>query len=321
MRSRDGRLPGLRGAAGACAPFAAVLAVLAITGLLAQVVDLDRARVPKPPFEQLTIDTYPHGMSPKGQAALAEAVMGWLSLTVLLWVVAAALVVLCGGLLHHALAREPALRRRVLGSFVVLALASAATLGFVVANRGATLVGFKPLVATIGRIGPGFVTMAELNGGLAAVIGLLVLVSMCALLGARSHQGRPAAQMHATTTLMYAAAAFMAVWMAAATALYRLGASLLVDDYREAALGLAPMIGLMGGLYLSLLLACAYAAAAVWLQAVHARSARAGEAGADESPQRYLRAHWPKLAGLLVPLVPGAASALLQGLVQAHGGG
>jgi hypothetical protein len=97
--------------------------------------------------------------------------------------------------------------------------------------------------------------------------------------------------------------------------MYHLSALLLVPEARVPALKLAPTISLMGGLFLSLLLAAAYLAAVAWLQLCHDGNVR-GEAAAAESPRAFLAAHWPKVIAILMPLLPGAAESVLQVLTQ-----
>ncbi len=302
---------------GAILPWAAVAAVFALAAALGAVVNLDAAAVPKPAFGALTLPGYPDRVSMKEAAAVTEAGLWWLCLTVLLWVVSVGALGLCGWLLHRAFAHDTVARGRMLGAFGV-AGAGAVLLAFA-AFGAKPFVPFMPLVATLGLIGPGFVTMAGLNAALAFVIGAVVLLSTSMLLWPTAHEGRPSEQMRSITNLMYAAAIFLAVWVATATALYRLCASLLVADARDAAMGLAPTISLMGGLFLSLVLAAAYLAAAAWLQAQHTRlrcEGRIGDARSDEAPHIFLKLHWPKVAGILLPLLPGAASAVLQALMH-----
>jgi hypothetical protein len=108
-------------------------------------------------------------------------------------------------------------------------------------------------------------------------------------------------------------AAFLLVWISAATAMYRLAAMLLVAEAREPALKLAPTISLMGGLFLSLLLAAAYLSACAWLQQRH----EDGGGQDSDSPKTFLAAHWPKVITILMPLLPGAAESVLQVMTQA----
>ncbi len=308
---------------GALLPAAAVLAVFVLTALLGMVVDLDAASVPKPAFDRMTLPGYPDRISMKEAASVAESGMWWLCLTVMLWVVTLGTVGVCGWLLHRASAHDAAFRRSLLRAFAVAVVAACAVLFALAVTGNKPFIPFMPLVASLKLIGPGFLTMASLNGTLAFVVGAVALLTTSMLLWPSSHQGQPSAQMRAITNLMFAAAIFLAVWVATATALYRLCASLLAADVRDAALGLAPTISLMGGLYFSLLLAAGYLAAAAWLQRLHARLLCEGTLSSQadvEAPHAFLKLHWPKIAGILMPLLPGAATAVFQALIRAPSG-
>jgi hypothetical protein len=304
---------------GALVPALAVLAVFVLTAALGLVVDLDAATVPKPSFERLTLPGYPDGVSMKEAAGVTESGLWWLCLTMLLWVLAFVTVGACAWLLHRASEHDRAFRARLLRTFAAAAVPVGASLLALAAFGNKPFIAIMPLVANLRRIGPGFVTMANLNGALAFVVGATVLLAVSMLLWPASHRGHPGAQMRSITVLMYAAALFLAVWVATGTALYRLCASLLVADAREAALGLAPSISLTGGMFFSLALAGGYLAAVAWLAHVHARLNVAGalsDEAARDAPHAFLKLHWPKVAGILMPLLPGAASAVFQALTR-----
>ena len=305
---------------GPLAPLAVMAILLLIVFILGRVVDLPSARVPKPEFQQLILPGYPSGLSAREGAGLADSLMWWLCLTVLMWLVAAATWFVIGWLLNRAFSHAEGIHRRAVAASGFLALAAVAALTCVAIVDGSPFIPFGPLVATLQTLGPGLQRLANLNGFLAYVVGCFIMLGMMTLLSPQAYQGIPGAQMRALTHLMYAAAVFLASWIVATTALYRLCASLLVSDYRIAALELAPTISLMGGLFLSSLLACGYFAAGCWLQHMHHQLSLEGSVlkavEGETAPRAFLVAHWGKLAGILLPLLPGAASALLQGLMK-----
>jgi hypothetical protein len=316
--------PRASGLHGALVPLAAVVIVVAITAALGRVVALERAVVPEPRFEALVIPGYPDRLSMKESAAVAEAGMWWLSLTVLLWVVAVVAIGWCVWHLYRATSHDAGYRRRVLGAFGAIVTVVAAVLAVQAAGAGKSFVPFIPMVRNLALIADGFVSMANLNGMLGYLAGVVFVLANCAMLLPAAHDGMPVAQMRAITSMMVVSALFLAVWIATAAALYRLCAALLVEDARVAAVALAPTISLMGGLFLSLLLAAGYLASAAWLQHRHARYVHDGVLPAEvrsSGPIALLKENWPKVAGILVPLVPGAASAVLQALSKGPAAG
>lgn len=306
---------------GAAVPAMAVAAVLIVLALLGGVVDLDRAILPKPAFKDLTLKGYPLH-TPLAEAALVvEAAMWWLCLSFVAWIVGLAALGLCWRQLQLATRHNAALGRnakRVFWSAIVLAVA---LLSYMAEVRGTPLMSFALLVDNLGLVSGGFVRLSTLNSGLAFVVGTAVLLSFCLLLLPGAHADLVMPQVRALTRIMYVGAAFLLVWIAAATGMYRLAAQLLVVEAREPALKLAPTISLMAGLFLSLLLAAAYLSACAWLQGRYERVRPAGEPGnaaaQAESPQEFLAAHWPKLIGILMPLLPGAAESVLQAMARA----
>lgn len=306
---------------GALVPALAVGALLLLLALLASVVELDRALLPKPAFKELALQGYPEATPLHDAALIVEAAMWWLCLSFLLWVAGLATLGLCGWQLHRATLHDAALRRRALRWFSLTIVGAVAVLVYFAAVRNTPLMSFGLMVDNLAIVSTGLLRLASFNAALAFVVGPALLAGASLLLQPGALAGQPMAQMRAVTRLMYAGAAFLLVWMSAATGMYRLAAMLLVPAAREPALKLAPTIGLMGGLFLSLMLAVAYLSACAWLQHRHEVLRQAGsvEASAADalSPNAFVLAHWPKVIAILMPLLPGAAGTLLQALAHA----
>ena len=305
---------------GFAVPLLAVAAALLVVAFLALVVQLDDAVVSRPAFRRLIVPGYPDGISYADQALVFEAGLWWLCLSVLLWVVGLCAIGLCLVQLHSGTRHDLALRRRALRlllSWVALAAAATAYLVFV---RNLPLMPVRPLVEILDTVSAGLVRLASLNTALAYVVGVALLFGASLLLWPGVHGDSPARQMRAITAMMYGAAAFLMVWVSAATGMYRLAAMLLVPEARDPALKIAPTISLMGGLFLSLLLAVVYVSAGAWLQHCHERGRLSGDIGpaaADaSSPKAFLALHWPKVAAILMPLLPGAAATVLQAMAR-----
>jgi len=128
---------------------------------------------------------------------------------------------------------------------------AAAILAYLVLVRNTPLMPVKPLVEILDIVAVSLVRLASLNTALAFVVGVALLFGASLLLLPGAHADSPAWQMRAITTLMYGGAAFLLVWISAATGMHRLAATLLVPAARDPALRLAPTISLMGGLFLS----------------------------------------------------------------------
>lgn len=305
---------------GAAVPALAVAVVLIVLALLGGVVDLDRATLPKPAFKDLALKGYPL-QTPLNEAAMVvDAAMWWLCLSFVAWMVGLAALGLCWWQLHRATQHDAALGRSAKRLFWLTIVLVVAVLSYVAEVRKTPLMSFALLVDNLGLIASGFVRLSTFNTGLACVVGAVVLLSFCLLLLPGAFADRVMPQMRAITRIMYVGAAFLLVWIAAATGMYRLSATLLVAEAREPALKLAPTISLMAGLFLSLLLAAAYLSACAWLQRRHESASPGGEpanpAAQGESPQAFLAAHWPKLIGILMPLLPGAAESVLQAIAR-----
>jgi hypothetical protein len=304
---------------GAMVPTLAVGAILIVVWLLAAMVDLDRATVPKPSFKDLVLEGYPAATTLADAGLIVEATLWWLCLCVVLWVSGLSAMALCWWLLHRATGHDAAIDRiakRLLLLALVLALG---TLFYLAQISKTPLMSFGHLVSNLGMVSAGLARLATLNTALVFVVGTVLLLCASLLLLPGSHADQPMRQMHAITNLMYVGAAFLLIWISAATAMYRLSALLLVPEAREPMLKLAPTISLMTGLFLSLLLGAAYLAACAWLQCQHEKMPRdaANPAADGASPKAFLTAHWPKVIAILMPLLPGAAGSVLQAVAQA----
>lgn len=306
---------------GAWVPALAVAGLLAVLLLLAGLVDLDRALVPKPAFKDLALKGYPEATPLADAALIVEAMLWWLCLSFLLWVVGLATMGLCGWQLHRATLHDAALRRRDLRWFLLTIGGAIAVLVYFAAVRNTPLMSFGLMVDNLAIVSTGLLRLASFNAALAFVVGPALLAGACLLLHPGALAGEPMQQMRAITRLMYGGAAFLLVWISATTSMYRLAALMLVPEAREPALKLAPTISLMGGLFLSLVLGVAYLSACAWLQHRHEVLRQAGcvEAPAADalSPNAFLLAHWPKVIAIMMPLLPGTAETLLQALAHA----
>jgi hypothetical protein len=308
---------------GALVPTLAVGAILLVALFLATLVDLDRATVPKPSFKDFALKDYPGATALKDAGLIVEAALWWLCLSVVLWVSGLSAMGLCWWLLHRATGHDAAIDR-IAKRLLLLALALAVAVLFYLAQISNTpLMSFGHMVSNLGMVSAGLTRLATLNTALVFVVGTVLLLCASLLLLPGSHADQPMRQMHAITNVMYAGAAFLLVWISAATAMYRVSALLLVPEAREPMLKLAPTISLMTGLFMSLLLAAAYLAACAWLQCQHEKLPRdtanpaANPAADAASPKAFLTAHWPKVIAILMPLLPGAAGSVLQAVAQA----
>jgi len=305
---------------GSLVPIATFVAVLVVLMLLARTVDLDHALVPKPSFKDLAIKGYPADTPLVDAAAIVDAVLWWLCLSLLLWVVGLATLVLCVWQLIGATHHDGVLARVALWLFLAVAALAVGVLVYLGGIRNVPLFSLGPMLDNLRMVSGGFVHLGTFNAALAFVIGPLLLLAIALLMLPGAHADDPSQQMRAITRVMYGGAAFLFVWISAATAMYRLAALLLVPAAREPILKLAPTVSLMSGLFLTLLWAAAYVSACVWLQRRHeARGTpRKPKAAADAaSPNALLLAHWPKFVAILLPLVPGAAGSVLQAIVHA----
>lgn len=302
-------------------PVAAVGALLVLFGFLACIVDLDGAKVPKPPFTLMA--GYPHDISYADAGLIAEAVLWWLCLSFVLWTASLVTIALCWLQVDRATRHDPLLGHRARAWMMVPVLMGVGVVDYVLIIGRMKQMSFSHLITNLGEVSSGFLQLAELNGALVVVVGVAIVLGMSSLLAEGAHGGRPLQQARATTMLAYAGAAFLFVWIASATSMYRLASTLLCEELRGPTLKLAPTISLIVGLMLSALLAAAYLSSFAWLQRCHERLVLAGRIDASTSsetasPTAFLAAHWPKIVAILVPLLPGAAGSLLQALAQAH---
>lgn len=305
---------------GAVLPAVAVVAVCLLAGLLGGLVDLDGAALPKPPFKNLVLPGYPDLTPLDDAAAIVDAAMWWLCISLVLWVVGLGVVGMCWLQVHRATQHDAMLGRKAKCGFLAVLLLVAGTLLYVATVLGKPLMSFALVVDNLGIVSKGFVRLASFNTALAFVVGATLLLSLSLLLLPGAYSNHPMRQMQAITTVMYASAVFLLLWISAATSMYRLSAFLLVPAARDPLLKLAPTIGLMGGLFLSLLLAAAYGAACAWLQHRHEALGPLGADGlraAAAGPQEFLAAHWPKAVAILMPLLPGAIESVVQAVAHA----
>lgn len=296
-------------------PLAAVAAVGLVLLLLGALVALDHAVVPKPPFRELVLQGYPQATPLMDAALIVEALLWWLCLSFVLWLVGLAAVGLCWLQLHRATRHDPALARVAGRLFLLLALLAVAGLVYVAEVRQTPLMSFGLVVDNLALIANGLVQLSTFNTGLVYVVGSMLLLSVALLLVRGAHADTPLRQMRAITDIMFGGAVFALVWIATATGMYRLAAMMLVPQARDPLLKLAPTISLMGGLFLSLLLAVAYLSAGAWLQHCHDKALTLTDAplpaAEAASPRAFLAAHWPKVVAILLPLLPGVAEKAL----------
>ena len=306
---------------GAALPLLAVIAIGALLGLMAALVELNRAAVPRPAFKALLLPGYPAATSLAEAALVVHATLWWLCLSFLLWLVGLAVISLCCLQLRRAMQHDRWLARMAWAAFLGFLALVIGVLYHTAVVRGIPLLSFGKMVENLALMSPRFPHLGSFNAALAFVASAALLCSFSLLLLPGAHADRPVRQMHAITGLMYAGAALMLVWISSLTAMYRLCATLMVKEAREPALALAPSISLMGGLLLSLMLGAAFLSAAAWLQHCHERQRLAGTTeqpeAAGASPKEFLAVHWPKVIAFLMPLLPGVAETVLQALAQA----
>jgi hypothetical protein len=316
------RLPGRPSWLGVAVPLAAAAAVALVVALLASVVQLDRAVVPKPAFRQHLLPGYPDQVPLADAVLMVDATLWWLCLSVVSWVAGLCVLGLCVVQLHRATRHDAALHRLALGALLSVVAVAGVALAALVLQRDMALMPVRPLVEILDVIGAGLPRLASLNTALAYVVGLALAATASLLLAPGVCTGAPGLQMRAITLLMYGAALFLLVWIATANGMYRLAATLLVPAVRDPVLMVAPTISLMGGLFLSLLLATVYTSSAAWLQHCHEQAApgsgSAAHANDRASPLAFLAVHWPKVVGVLLPSLPGIVGSVAQTLVQVH---
>lgn len=307
---------------GVLVPPAAALAALLLVALLAAVVQLDQASVPKPNFRAHLLAGYPDASAPGDAALVVESLLWWLCLSVLSWVAGLGAIGLCLLQLRRASGHDPALRRLALRLLPALLLTATLGLAYAVLVLDKALMPVRPLVELLDVVGSGLPRLASLNTALAYVVALALVVSTSLLLAPGACASATGSQFRAITLLMYGAALFLLAWIATAAAMYRLAACLLVPGLRTPVLSVAPTVSLMGGLFLSLVLAAVYSAAATWLQHCHeqagAGAAPEGPGGDGAGPLALLATHWPKVVGVLLPALPGIVGSVVQAMTQAQ---
>lgn len=298
-------------------PIVAVTFVHLLFYFLGHIAGLDNAKLPKPLFYDYV--PYPY-ISDHDMATVMAAGLWWLGLTASQWVLGVVVLILCVRELiraSEATGRADTIR---LFAGIVLAVAGALSILMVVTWRHGDQVVLLPiedLAAVVSRISPGFLRLAQFNVALMICISCAVVVTNAFLIRSHSHRGSLPRQMEALTTVMYGAAFYLAVAIAGSVSFYRLCVVMLDGSLRQAMLRIVPGVGLVGGLYTSLVLVAAYGSACLCLQhrfeSELSVAAGSGEA-ASRSPMSTVAEQWPKLAGLLTPLLPGAVALILQSL-------
>lgn len=294
-------------------PIIGIMAVLMVLSLLSRIVHLDDASLPRP---SLTIlPEYPDGITLAQAVLITEAGMWWLLLSLIFWLAGLFAVGFGWYQLHSATRHQAKAHGAVrLLYFAVLGF-TLAVLFYISQVKGTPLMSFEFVLRNLAHISDGIVDLTTANTALGIVAVIMMLLSASLLLLPGAFDNDPARQMRAITQIMYCGAAFMLVWVATATEMYRFAAMMLVAEEREEILKLAPTISLTVGVFSSLLLAVAYLASYLWLQQCHRRSrliAAAADTGqAGPSPRDFLLAHWPKVMALLMPMLPGAVGSVL----------
>lgn len=304
---------------GALVPVAAVVATVLLLLGLGSLAGMDGLVVPKPDFAAHRL-AWPEQEDLLHAGLVVDAALWWLCLVVVLAVAGLVVLGLGWAQLWRATVYSRPLRRVLLAGYVGLPLACALFLAWLMAARGTALMPFSPLVQVLAAFGPGFPRLAVVGTASVFVVGIAWLAALSLQLVDGAHESHPTRQMESITRLVYAGAAFLLVTIGAGAAMYRLCASLLTDELRKPMLGLAPTVSLMGGLMLSLMLAAAYVSASLWLQHRHAllHQGRKMPPPDDGGPQALLRAHWPQVVAVLMPMLPGVAETVMQALAQAR---
>ncbi|MEW5756086.1 MAG: hypothetical protein AB1810_07255 [Pseudomonadota bacterium] len=299
-------------------PVTGIAAVFVILFFLAGIVGLDQANLPRPPLN--TLKEYPAGTSLEEMVLLAEAGMWWLLLSFFFWLVGLFAVGFCWYQFHgatkHLATRRVALHVMIL--FTVVALVG--ILAYLSEVKNIPLMSFEFIVRNLGLVSNGAVNLTKYNTGLGIVVVAILLLIASLMLLPGVYNNDVTRQMRAITLIMYCGAAFLLVWVATSTEMYRFGAMLLVAEEREHVLKLAPTISLMAGAFSSLLLAAAYISSYLWLQKSFNRLQLIEDAGhkpaKGASPKDFLLAHWPKVTALLMPVLPGAIGTVMNLFAQ-----
>ena len=289
-------------------PLLAVGLLLLVLAFLAHIVETDPLRLPLRNFTPL--QDFPQGTDLAASTQIAETGLKWLALSYFYWLVGLITLGVCIFRLQRAFAHCSRALRNVTNTLFLLLLATTLAILFHTAVvREIPLMSFIHLLRHLQLVGRGLLDLATWNSGLAYLNLVAIMGVISLLLVPGVHDRDPRRQIRAITRIMYWAAAFLLVWIAQTTEMYRLAATLLVADERDKVLQLAPTISLVAGVFASLLLAASYLAACLWLQwyyqDMHKTDATQAVPDTSASPRQFLHEHWPKIAALLIPLLPG----------------
>lgn len=295
-------------------PILAVVFLLLVLLILAAIVQLDEAIIPKPKLSLIT--DYPISMTFSEIIHFTDTGIKWLMLTYLYWLTGLATMIFCLCQLKKSLHGSPSLKRRnVYGIFFSAIGITALLLIYTVAVKEKALMSFGFLLKNLALIGEGMVNLTICNTALAYLTVVAIIISTSLLLIPNSHGNDTNRQISAITQIMYAAATFLLIWVIQATEMYRFATMLLIVAEREEALNFAPTISLVVGVFASFLLAAAYISAYFWLQLSFRRSLPESIAEEnivqDNSPKKFMLTHWPKIAAVLMPVLPGVISTVL----------
>jgi len=299
-------------------PFA-VGALLLVLLFLVKILQLDKATIPKPLLTEIT--DYPDSMTFGEVVNFTGTGMKWLMLTYVYWLAGLITIVFCLLQLQKSLHGFPIVKRRIVnGMFFSVMGITTLLLIYTAAVKGVPLMSFEFLLKNLEMIGSGMVSLTTYNTALAYLAVVAVIISISLLLVPDAHNNDTDRQIRAITKIMYAAAIFLLIWVTQATEMYRFATMLLVEAEREVALNLAPTISLVVGVFVSLLLAATYISAYFWLQLSFIKSLPESKAAEyivhDNSPRKFMLMHWPKITAIVMPLLPGVISTVLNSLGQ-----
>ncbi|NHN36820.1 hypothetical protein G8764_05875 [Pseudomaricurvus alcaniphilus] len=300
-------------------PLLAVILLLLVLAFLTQIVESDSPRLPLRDFTPL--QDYPDAIDLAASTLIAETGLKWLALSYFYWLVGLVTLGFCIFRLQRAFAQcSRALRNATYTLFFLLLVATLAALYHTAVVREIPLMSFIHLLRHLQLVGQGLLELASWNNALAYLNLVAIMAVISLLLVPGVHERDPGRQMRAVTRVMYCAAAFLLVWIAQATEMYRLAACLLVAEERDKVLQLAPTISLVAGVLASLLLAASYLAACLWLQWYYQdlRKSDATQAvpDASASPRQFLHEHWPKITAVMMPILPGVMGTVFNLVTQ-----
>lgn len=301
-------------------PVLATLALLSVMVFLTAVINFDSVTLPKPTFTLLA--NYPDGISLQITTHLTQSAMKWLMLSYFYWLVGLATIGFALIQLYKAMAKCSIRQRGIAsGLYLVTLLIVTIYLSYAVLVQRTPLMSFHFILENLTMIGDGLVNLATFNTALGYLALVAILVSISLLLAPDTHENNNTRRMHSITRIVYCGAAFLLIWVAQATEMYRLSANLLVESERSIVLDFAPTISLVVGAFASLFLAAAYLSAYVWLQTNFNLAAKIQDGDdfivPDNSPKQFLLSHWPKLLAVLMPLLPGVMGSVASGVSHA----